>query len=85
MLANVNEREVKRDEMANSKNYQKCLYIYSNEDKKLKKYQHFNNDYYVVPVAIETLGSYGPYALNFIKDIGLGSKSLPVKNEQHLT
>ena len=40
------------------------------EDKKLKKYRHFNNDYYVVPVAIETLGSYGPYALDFIKDIG---------------
>ena len=29
----------------------------------------FYNDYYVVPVAIETLGSYGPYALDFIKDI----------------
>ena len=40
------------------------------EDKKLKKYRHLNNDYYVVPVAIETLGSYGPYALDFIKDIG---------------
>ena len=40
------------------------------EDKKLKKYRHLNNDYYVVPVAIETLGSYGPHALGFIKDIG---------------
>ena len=40
------------------------------EDNKLKKYRHLNNDYYVVPVAIETLGSYGPHALGFIKDIG---------------
>ena len=36
------------------------------EDKKLKKYRHLNNDYYVVPVAIEMLGSYGPLTL-FIK------------------
>ena len=40
------------------------------EDKKLKKYRHLNNDYYVVPVAVETLGLYGPHALDFIKDIG---------------
>ena len=29
-----------------------------------------NNDYYVVPIGIETLGSFGPHALDFIKDIG---------------
>ena len=40
------------------------------KDKKLKKYRHPNNDYYVVPVAIETFGSYGSHALDFIKDIG---------------
>ena len=40
------------------------------EDKKFRKYRHLNNDYYVVPVAIETLGSYGPSALDFIKDVG---------------
>ena len=40
------------------------------EEKNLKKYRHLNNNYYEVPVAIETLGSYGPYALDFIKDIG---------------
>ena len=36
----------------------------------MKKYRHLNNNYYVVPVAIDMLGSYGPYALDFIKDIG---------------
>ena len=36
----------------------------------LKKYRHLNNDYHVFPIAIETLGSYGPHALGFIKDIG---------------
>ena len=41
------------------------------EDGKLKKYRHLNNDYYVVPIGIETLGSFGPHALDFIKDIGL--------------
>ena len=40
------------------------------EDGKLKKYRHLNNDYYVVPIGIETLGSFGPHALDFIKDIG---------------
>ena len=40
------------------------------EDKKFRKYRHLNNDYYVVPVAIEMLGSYGPHALDFIKDFG---------------
>ena len=36
---------------------------------KLKKYKHLNKNYHVVPVGIESLGSYGPHALNFIKDI----------------
>ena len=36
----------------------------------MKKYKHLNKDYHVIPVGIETLGSYGPHALNFIKDIG---------------
>ena len=40
------------------------------EDGKLKKYRHLNNDYYVVPIGIETLGSFGPHPLDFIKDIG---------------
>ena len=35
-----------------------------------RSWRHLNNDYYVTPNAIETLGSYGPYALDFIKDIG---------------
>ena len=48
--------------------------IVASLDKKLKKYRHLNNNYYVVPVAIETLGSSGPYALNFIKDIGVRIK-----------
>ena len=29
------------------------------EDKKLRIYRHLNNDYYVVPIGIATLGSYG--------------------------
>ena len=40
------------------------------EDGKLKKYRHLNEDYYVVPIGIETLGSFGPHAQDFIKDIG---------------
>ena len=40
------------------------------EEEKLKKYRHLNNDYYVVPIGIETLGSFGPHALDFTKDIG---------------
>ena len=40
------------------------------EDGKLKKYRHLDNDYYVVPIGIETLGSFGPHALYFVKDIG---------------
>ena len=40
------------------------------EKGKLKKYRHLNKDYHVIPVGIETLGSFGPHALNFIKDIG---------------
>ena len=31
------------------------------------KYKHLNKDYHVIPMGIETLGSYGPHALNFIK------------------
>ena len=34
------------------------------------KYKHLNKDYHVIPMGIETLGSYGPHALNLIKDIG---------------
>ena len=36
------------------------------------KYKHneFQTNYYVVPIGIETLGSIGPHALDFIKDIG---------------
>jgi hypothetical protein len=40
------------------------------EDGKLRKYRRLNADYYVVPIGIETLGSFGPHALDFIKDIG---------------
>ena len=29
-----------------------------------------NNDYYIVPIGIETLGSFGPHGLDFIKGIG---------------
>ena len=39
------------------------------EDGKIRKYRHLR-DYYVVPIGIETLGSFGPHALDFIKDIG---------------
>ena len=35
-----------------------------------KESNNILEDRYVVPVAIETLGSYGPHALDFIKDIG---------------
>ena len=35
---------------------------------KLKKYKHLNKDYHVILVGM--LGSYGPHALNFIKDNG---------------
>ena len=34
------------------------------------KILNLNKDYHVSPMGIETLGSYGPHALNFIKDIG---------------
>ena len=34
------------------------------ELRKLKKYNHLIKDYHVIPVGKESLGSYGPYALN---------------------
>ena len=46
---------------------------------KSKKYRHLDNDYHVVPVAIETLKSYGPRDLDFIKYIGHRIKESTVK------
>ena len=41
------------------------------EKKKLAKYQQLlNSGYLVMPVATETMGSWAPMALSFIKDIG---------------
>jgi hypothetical protein len=33
---------------------------------KLRKYRHLNTNYYVVPIGIETLGSFGPHALKSV-------------------
>ena len=40
------------------------------EDGKLRKYRHLDTEYYGVPIGIETLRSFGPHVLHFIKDIG---------------
>ena len=40
------------------------------EDTKLSHYQELTTDYIVKPVAVETLGSWGPLGLKFVKDIG---------------
>ena len=53
------------------------------EKGKLKKYRHLNKDYHVIPVGIETLGSFGPHALNFIKDIG--QRIMEISGEKRLT
>ena len=40
------------------------------EDIKLSHYQELSSTYIVKPVAMETLGSWGPLGLKFVKDIG---------------
>ena len=40
------------------------------EDTKNALYQELTANYSVIPVAMETLGSWGPQGLKFIKDIG---------------
>ena len=40
------------------------------ETKKLSHYQNLSSGYIVMPVAMETLGSIGPMAMQFIKDLG---------------
>ena len=44
------------------------------EKLKLSKYEEIRNDYYMVPIAVETLDSWGPEGLQFIKCIGNKAK-----------
>ena len=44
------------------------------EMEKTKKYQELANDYYFVPIGIETYGSWGPEGLKLIKTIGAKMK-----------
>jgi len=48
------------------------------ERNKIKKYQNLQNNYLFYPLAIETFGVWGDYALKFIKDIG---KQITAKNK----
>ena len=41
------------------------------EEMKLKRYEYLASSYIVMPVAIETLGSWGQMGLSFIKDFSL--------------
>ena len=41
------------------------------EEMKLKKYENLASSHIVMPVAIETLGSWGQMGLSFIKELGL--------------
>ena len=40
------------------------------ENLKLSKYNELENDYHMVPIAVETLGAWGPQGLHLIKCIG---------------
>ena len=40
------------------------------EKKKLAKYEYLTNSYILMPIAVETLGSWGKMGLKFIKDLG---------------
>ena len=40
------------------------------EKLKLSKYAELTKDYHTIPIAIETLGSWGPEGLKFIKSLG---------------
>ena len=40
------------------------------EERKLSHYEDLAKDFIVTPVGVETFGSHGPYALEFLKDIG---------------
>ena len=40
------------------------------ESKKRAKYAHLNPSHHFVPIAVETLGAFGPEALTFIHDLG---------------
>lgn len=41
------------------------------ESKKVKKYSALSGDYIFIPVAVETLGSWGKSGINFVKKIGI--------------
>ena len=40
------------------------------EDKKIKKYDSLGNNYLFTPIAIETLGPWGPKATTFVSEVG---------------
>jgi hypothetical protein len=40
------------------------------EKRKIAKYTNLARDFHFVPIAVETLGSFGPAALSFLKDLG---------------
>ena len=40
------------------------------EKVKFKKYEDIRKDYYMVPIAVETFGAWGPEAASLIKSIG---------------
>ena len=38
------------------------------EKKKIYKYRHLANDFHFIPIATETLGTFGPEAMKFLED-----------------
>ena len=40
------------------------------EKLKLAKYNEIRKEYHMIPIAVETLGSWGPESLSFLKSIG---------------
>ena len=37
---------------------------------KINKYRHLANDFHFIPIATETLGTFGPEAIKFLEDLG---------------
>ena len=50
------------------------------EDKKVEKYSNLSDNYYFVPVGIETYGAYGPQGIKLVKQIRKKYRMLLVKN-----
>ena len=61
------------------------------EEKKIKKYADVPPHFQFVPIALETMGGYGVYATQFLKDVSkrqkeiFGDKSAGCKLKQRLS